>query len=88
MIGGYIIVPRARAELIREKFNVHDQPTEAGKYYALYNSDPNWKELSLWLYRAGETVAVDIARPHIQTVIGMNNVMFTCTTHTRHVHMT
>ena len=77
-----IVVPHARAKLIREKFSVHDQPTEAGKYYALYYRDPNWKELSLSLYRAGETVAVDIARPHIQTVTGMNNIMFTCTTHT------
>ena len=75
MISDYIIVPDARAELIREKFSVHDQPTEAGKYYTLYYLDPNWKELSLWLYRAGETVAVDIARPHIQTVTGINNVL-------------
>ena len=69
-IGGYIIVPGARAKLIHETFSVHDQPTEAGKYYALYHPDPNWKELSIRLYRAGETVAVDIARPHIQTVTG------------------
>ena len=80
--------PGPRARLIREKFSVEEQPTEAGTYYALYYPDPNWKELSRGLFRAGETVAVDIARPHIQTVTGMNNVMFTCTTYTRHVYMT
>ncbi|CAI8053791.1 hypothetical protein GBAR_LOCUS29390, partial [Geodia barretti] len=30
--------------------------------------DPNWKKLSIHLYRARETDAVRIARPHIQTV--------------------
>ena len=81
-ISGHTIVPRARAELFRTKFSVSDQRTEAGKYYALYHVDPNWKELSLLLYSVGETLAVDIARPYIQTVTGINNVMFTCTTYT------
>ena len=85
MIGSglsYTIVPRARAELFRTKFSVSDQRTEAGKYYALYYENPNWKSLSRSLYKAGETLAVDIARPYIQTVTGINNVMFTCTTYT------
>ena len=81
-ISYYGIVPHARAELFRTKFSVSDQRTEAGKYYALYYMDPNWKILSRSLYRAGETVALDIARPYIQTVTGINNVMFTCTTYT------
>ena len=46
--------------------------------------DPKWKKLSRSLYSAGETLAVDIARPYIQTVTGINNVMFTCTTYTYH----
>ena len=81
-IGVYTIVPDARAELFRTKFSVSDQRTEAGKYYALYHWDPNWKKLSRFLYNEGETLAVDIARPYIQTVTGINNVMFTCTTYT------
>ena len=65
------IVPRARAQLFREKFSARDQLcSEAGKYYALYHEDPNWKKLSRRLYRAGETEALQIARPHIQTVRG------------------
>ena len=82
-IGGYYTtVPHARAELFRTKFSVSDQRTEAGKYYALYHMNPNWKKLSLFLYSEGETLALDIARPYIQTVTGINNVMFTCTTYT------
>ena len=63
-------MPDARAQLFRERFSVPDQRAAAGKYYALYDPDPNWKELSLFLYRAGETEALQIARPHIQTVTG------------------
>ena len=71
----YTVVPEARAELFREKFNVRDQLTEAAAtYYALYHKNPNWKELSRSLYRAGETMAVQIARPHIQTVTGTYSV--------------
>ena len=67
---GYLIVPPARAQLFRERFSVPDQHTEAGRYYALYHPDPSWKTLSVNLYRAGETEALQIARPHIQTVTG------------------
>ena len=70
-ISGYTIVPEARAQLFREKVSARDQLcSEAGIYYALYHHNPNWKELSLLLYRAGETEALQIARPHIQTVAG------------------
>ena len=65
-----IVVPGARAQLFRERFSVPDQRTEAGRYYALYVPDPSWKMLSCYLYRAGETEALQIARPHIQTVTG------------------
>ena len=73
-------VPEARADLFREKFGDGDQVrAEAGKYYALYNDDPSWKDLSVNLYRAGETKAVEIAKPHVQTVTGMyNTLMCTC----------
>jgi hypothetical protein len=68
-IDDYTTVPEARAALFREKFSDRDQVTaEAGKYYALYHRDPSWKTLSLWLCRAGETKAVGIAKPHVQTV--------------------
>ena len=70
VIGGYPIVPRARAVLFREKFSVHDLPTEAATYFALYHEDPSWKWLARRLYRAGETAAVELAKPHIQTVTG------------------
>ena len=76
-ISGYTVVPEARAQLFRERFSACDQLcSEAGKYYALYYEDPNWKELSLWLYKAGETEALQIARPHIQTVAG--SYVYTC----------
>ena len=76
----YTTVPQARAALFREKFSDGDQVrAEAGKYYALYHRDPSWKDLSLYLYRAGETKAVEIAKPHVQTVTGMyNTLMCTC----------
>ena len=64
------VVPDARAELFRERFSVPDQYTEAGRYYALYHPNPNWKQLSCNLYRAGETEALQIARPHTQIVTG------------------
>ena len=65
-----MIVPDARAQLFHERFSVPDQRTEAGRYYALYHLNPSWKSLSVYLYRAGETEALQIARPHIQTVTG------------------
>ena len=79
MIGdsfiGYTVVPEPRAKMFREKFSVRDQLTEAAAtYYALYYKNPNWKDLSRYLYRAGETMAVQIARPHIQTVTGTYSV--------------
>ena len=80
--SGYIYptVPLARAALFREKFSDGDQVrAEAGKYYALYHRDPSWKYLSAHLYRVGETKAVGIAKPHVQTVTGMyNTLMCTC----------
>ena len=72
MIDDYTTVPDARAALFRKKFSDHDQVTaEAGKYYALFHKDPSWKDLSVNLYAAGETKAVEIAKPHVQTVSGM-----------------
>ena len=73
-------VPRPRADLFREKFGDGDQVrAETGKYYALYHINPSWKDLSLSLYSAGETKAVEIAKPHVQTVTGMyNTLMCTC----------
>ena len=77
---GHITVPQARAALFREKFGDGDQVrAEAGKYYVLYKDDPSWKDLSVCLYRVGETKAVEIAKPHVQTVTGMyNTLMCTC----------
>ena len=72
LYGGYTTVPDARAALFRKKFSDCDQVTaEAGKYYALYHRDPSWKVLSTYLYRAGETNAAALAKPHVQTVTGM-----------------
>ena len=65
-----IVVPDARARLFHERFSVPDQRTEAGRYYTLYHPYPSWKGLSRYLNRAGETEALQIARPHIQTVTG------------------
>ena len=66
-------VPDARAALFREKFPHRDQVTaEAGRYYALIHPDPSWRVFSIALYRAGEMKAVEIAKPHIQTVTGMH----------------
>ena len=71
-IGDYPIVQRHRAQLFRGKLTTHDELTEAaGKYFALYYYSPSWKLLSVCLYRGGETEALQIARPHIQTVRGM-----------------
>ena len=72
-IGNYItVVPDARAQLFRDKLTTRDELTEsAGKYFALYHHSPSWKSLSVALYRGGETEALQIARPHIQTVRGM-----------------
>ena len=71
-IGNEIIVPRPRAQLFRDKLTTRDELTEtAGKYFALYHHNPSWKFLSVELYRGGETEALQIARPHIQTVRGM-----------------
>ena len=71
-IGDYVIVPRPRAQLFRDKLTTRDELTEAaGEYFALYYCNPSWKLLSLVLHRCGETEALQIARPHIQTVRGM-----------------
>ena len=72
VIGGNTIVPAARAQPFRQKLTTRDELTEsAGKYFALYHYIPSWKFLSVKLYRDGETEALQIARPHIQTVRGM-----------------
>ena len=72
VIGNGIIVPDARAQLFRDKLTTRDELTEtAGEYFALYYLNPSWKFLSVILYNGGETEALQIARPHIQTVRGM-----------------
>ena len=71
-IGRYCIVPHYRAQLFRYKLTTRDELTEAaGEYFALYHYIPSWKFLSVELYEGGETEALQIARPHIQTVRGM-----------------
>ena len=72
MSGYHTIIPAARAALFRKKFSDHDHvAAEAGKYYAVYHEHPSWRALSANLYKAGETKAVEIAKPHVQTVSGM-----------------
>ena len=79
-IGSYTIVPPARAQLFQDTLTTHDELTDAaGKYFALYYPSPSWKWLSAHLYRCGETEALQIARPHIQTVRGMYMLCSTCT---------
>ena len=84
------IFPPTRARLIREKFNTQDQLREAAHYFALYHHNPSWKDLCVGLYAAGETAALQIARPHLQTVRGTcictmscmwTEDMYTCTVH-------
>ena len=72
-IGGhYITVPQARVRLFNVNYSDQNEITAAAAvYYSLYHYDPSWKELAVWLYRAGETEAVGMAKPHILTVIGM-----------------
>ena len=71
-IGGEIIVPHPRAQLFRDKLTTRDELTEAaGNYFVLYHPSPSWKSLSVCLYSGGEIEALQIARPHIQTVRGM-----------------
>ena len=70
MFGDYIFIPPARASFYEEHFNVRDQRREAAHYYALYSYDASWKHLCIGLYRASETAALQIARPHLQTVRG------------------
>ena len=72
------LVPVARARLIREKFNAVDQLREAAHYYALYGYDASWKELCVSLYSARETAALQIARPHLQTVRGTCTCIMSC----------
>lgn len=72
VIGSYTIVPRPRAGLFRTKFTTRNELTEAAaKYFVFYHLNPSWKFLSIHLYRGRETEALQIARPHIQTVRGM-----------------
>ena len=71
VIGGSGIVPDARAQLFRDKLTTRGEITAAtGKYFALYHLSPSWKLLSVSLYRGGETEALQIAQPYIQTVRG------------------
>ena len=80
-----IIVPDARAAVIRQQFSDPlDQRRRGGEYYALYCPWASWKGLSLNLYRAGETKAVQLTRPHLQTVRG-NYTALQVWWHTLHV---
>ena len=66
-----IIVPYARARVIRQQFNdVMDQKKQAGQYYTLYDPTSSWKYLSVRLYEAGETSAVQLARKYLHTIKG------------------
>ena len=68
----YTTVPDARANVFRKKFgNLAQLTAEAGKYYSFYHHDPSWKDLSVALYRAGETKALEVAKPYVPTVTGI-----------------
>ena len=70
-IGSQLIVPRPRAHVIRQQFNdVMDQKKQAGQYYTLYYPISSWKQLSVVLYRAGETSAMQLARKYLHTIKG------------------
>ena len=56
-----VYFPPARARLFREKFNALDQRREAACYYVLYGLDPSWKKLCVHLYRARETVFLQLS---------------------------
>ena len=62
------IVPSARARVIRQQFN--DVMEQAGQYYTLYDPTSSWKDLSVKLYRAGETSAMQLARKYLHTIKG------------------
>ena len=81
----HIIVEDARAAVICQQFSDPlDQRRRGGEYYALYSPWASWKELSVALYRAGETKAVQLTRPHLQTVRG-NYTALQVWLHTLHV---
>ena len=70
-ISRIYIVPPNRAAVIRQQFSDPlDQRRRGGEYYTLYRPDVSWKQLSVTLYKAGETKAVQLTRPHLQTVRG------------------
>ena len=67
-----IIVPDARVDVICQQFSDPlDQRRRGGEYYTLYYPGANWKKLSVALYKAGETKAVQLTRPHLLTVRGI-----------------
>ena len=79
----YVVVPSGRARVIRQQFNdVMDQKKQAGQYYTLYNPDSSWKHLSVKLYGAGETSAMQLARKYLHTIKGtaviIVHVVYTC----------
>ena len=47
-----------------------DQKKQAGQYCTLYDPTGSWKELSVTLYKAGETNAVQLARKYLHTIKG------------------
>lgn len=65
------LIPPCRAQHLQRKFSPLDQAREAGKYYASYHPHTNWRILSVALYRFGEFKAVQLAKPHMQTVRGI-----------------
>ena len=67
----YTIVSPARACVIRQQFNDDmDQKKQAGQYYTLYCPYGSWKHLSVALYEAGETSAMQLARKYLHTIKG------------------
>ena len=70
-MGALILVPRARARVIRWKFNDDmDQKKQAGQYYTLYSPSGSWKDLSVRLFKDGETSAVQLARKYLHIIKG------------------
>ena len=76
-----LLIPPLRAVLLQQKFDPVNQRQEAGRYVACYSPDASWRELSVGLYRLGEFKAVQLAKPHLQTVRGNCELLFSYHTH-------
>ena len=64
-IGGNVIVPASRADIIRRKHPYLNQKKKAAEYYVNIHPFSSWHNLARFLYRAEEERAINVFKAQL-----------------------